>query len=291
LQVTVPALDVTQANLNAIDIGQVAIGPITVGDLVLSNTDFSMAANKVVLQSVSVSMSIHFLLEWDIHIGMPDWIPDINIGDTFDLGFLNIPAINIGDVTIPGVTNIQLHIPTLLAQNMSVAANPMSLHLNNATADTIHAANLALPVAGFTIAGLSLNSVQGSTISVPDAKLDSAHIGHLHGAPISVPTFQLNTLNLPSAQIPQVTSSAPLDVPANLTDFPIGFDGGLLKIVLHVIPSVRMHVDHLDISDATASATVGQVVLHNVTLPYDVLNLTLSQVGITNVGIPLFNVS
>jgi hypothetical protein len=291
LQVTVPALDVQQANLNAIDIGQVAIGPITVGDLVLSNTDFSMAAAKVVLQSVSVSMSIHFLLEWDIHIGMPDWIPDINIGDTFDLGFLNIPPINIGDVLIPGVTNIQLHIPTLVAQNMSVAAQPMSLHLNNATADTIHAANVALPTAGFTIAGLSLNSIQGNTISVPAAKLDSAQIAHLHGTPISVPTFALNSLNLPSAQIPQVTSTAPLDVPANLSDFPIGFDGGLLKIVLHVIPSVRMHVDHLDITDATASATVGQVVLHNVTLPYDVLNLTLSQIGITGVGIPLFNAS
>ena len=169
MQVTVPALDVQQANLNAIDIGQVAIGPITVGDLVLSNTDFSMAAAKVVLQSVSVSMSIHFLLEWDIHIGMPDWIPDINIGDTFDLGFLNIPPINIGDVLIPGVTNIQLHIPTLAAQNMSVAANPMSLHLNNAVADTIHAANVALPTAGFTIAGLTLNSIQGNTIRLPAA--------------------------------------------------------------------------------------------------------------------------
>ena len=106
-----------------------------------------------------------------------------------------------------------------------------------------------------------------------------------------MPTFALNSLNLPSAQIPQVTSTAPLDVPANLSDFPIGFDGGLLKIVLHVIPSVRMHVDHIDITDATANATVGQIVLHNVTLPYDVLNLTLSQIGINTVAIPAFNVS
>jgi len=248
-----------------------------------------MAAAKMVLHSVSVSMSIHFLLEWHIHIGMPDWIPDIDIGDTFDLGFLNIPPINIGDVTVPGVTNIQLHIPTLLAQNMSVAANPMSLHLNTAQADQIHAANLALPNAGFTIAGLTLSSIQGNTISVPDGKLDSAQIGHLHGAPVSVPAFSLNSLTLPSAQIPSVTSSAPLDIPANLQDFPIGFDGGLLRVVLHVIPSVRMHVDSLDINDASASATVGSIVLHNITLPYDVHNLTLSQIGISSVGIPMFN--
>jgi hypothetical protein len=36
LQVKVPALDVQQANLQGIDIGQVAIGPITVGDLVIN---------------------------------------------------------------------------------------------------------------------------------------------------------------------------------------------------------------------------------------------------------------
>ena len=35
----------------------------------------------------------------------------------------------------------------------------------------------------------------------------------------------------------------------------------------------------------------GQIVLHNVTLPYDVLNLTLSQIGINTVAIPAFNVS
>ena len=82
----------------------------------------------------------------------------------------------------------------------------------------IHAANLALPNAGFTIAGLTLTSLQGNTISVPDAKLDSAQIGRLHGSPVSVPTFGLTNLNLPSAQIPSVTSSAPLDVPADLQD-------------------------------------------------------------------------
>src|SRR6266851_1084268 len=195
VQVKVPALNVQQANLQSIDLGTVSIGPITVGDLVLSNTDFSMAAAKIVLQSVSVSMSIHFILDWAIHIGMPDWA------------------------------------------------------------------------------------------------LDSASIAHLHGNPITIPTFSANTLSLPSAQIPQVTSSAPLDIPAQLSDFPIGFDGGLLVVTLHVIPFARMHVDHLDITDANASATVGTIVLHNVTLPYDVLNLTLSQIGISSIGIPSFNVS
>ena len=52
-----------------------------------------------------------------------------------------------------------------------------------------------------------------------------------------------------------------------------------------------MNVNHIEITGADASATVGQIVLHNVTLPYDVLNLTLSQIGINTVAIPAFNVS
>ena len=49
------------------------------------------------------------------------------------------------------------------------------------------------------------------------------------------------------------------------------------------------HIDHLEITNANATATVGQVVLHNVTLPYDVLNLTLSQIGKDTVSIPAYN--
>jgi len=61
--------------------------------------------------------------------------------------------------------------------------------------------------------------------------------------------------------------------------------------VIHIVPSVLTHIDHLEISGATASASVGQIVLHDVTLPYDALNLTLSQIGIDTVQIPSFTVA
>ncbi len=52
---------------------------------------------------------------------------------------------------------------------MSLNADPISVHLNAATADQIHAANVAVPASGFYIAGLTLTSIQGSAVSVPDA--------------------------------------------------------------------------------------------------------------------------
>jgi hypothetical protein len=291
LQVTVPALDVQQAKLQTIDIGQVAIGPITVGDLVLNNADFNMSAAQAVLQSVRVTLHIHVTVEWNIHIGMPDWIPDINIGDHYDLGTISFGPLNIGDVVVPGLNNVHLHIPTMTAQNMSVSASPLGLTAHNATADQIHAANVALPSAGFSIAGLALSSIHGNTISVPAAKMDQATIGHLHGDPIQVPAFTGSNLQLPAAQIPQISSSAPLDIPANLSTITVGFDAGILVVKIHLTPQAIMAVNHLEITGVNANASVQQIVLHNVTLPYDVLNLTLSQIGVNSVAIPAFNVT
>ena len=77
--------------------------------------------------------------------------------------------INIGDIVIPGLNNVHLHIPTLTAQNMSLSADPIGLAAHNAAADQIHAANLVLPSAGFSIAGLALTSITGNTIGVPAA--------------------------------------------------------------------------------------------------------------------------
>jgi hypothetical protein len=291
LQVAVPALDVQQANIQTIDIGSVTIGPITVGDLVVNNVDFAMTGAHGRLQSVSVRISIHVTFDWHIHVGLPDGIPDINIGDSYDLGSLVFGPVNIGDIDIPALNDIHLHIPTLTGQNLSASANPLGLHLGPATADQVHVANAALPLAGFSINGLSLTSVTGSTIAVPAAGVDHASVRHLHGAPIQIPAFGLNNINLPSAAIPNASSSAPLDIPATLSTMSVGFDAGILRAAIHLTPTATSHIDHLEITHASVNATVGQVTLHNVTLPYDALNITLSQLGITSVTVPAFSVS
>jgi hypothetical protein len=174
---------------------------------------------------------------------------------------------------------------------MSVAADPLSLQLHNATADQIGATNTTLPTAGFSIAGLTLNSVAGTDVTVPAASVEHATVGHLSGDAVSIPAFAINNLQLPAAQIPSVSSTAPLTIPATLSTQSVGFDAGILRLSIDLTPSAQSHIDHLEITNANANATVGQVILHNVTLPYEVLNLTLSQVGITSVGIPAFNAS
>ena len=291
MQVKVPVLDVQQATVQTINIGQVAIGPITVGNLVVNNTNAAISAGQGVLTNVSVTVTISISVEWHVHVGMPDWIPDLDVGDTYNLGSISFGPVNVGNIVIPGLSNVHLSIPNLTAQNMSAAAGPLSVQLQNAVADQVHATNFALPSAGFTIAGLTLGSIQGNNLGVPAATLATAAVAHVHGDAVHIPSFTLNNLALPAAQIPSLSTTAPVNIPATLPTQSPGFDAGVLRLYVHITPSALSHIDQVQITNATANATVGQLVLQNVTIPYDVLNLTLSQVGITTINVPAFNVS
>jgi hypothetical protein len=292
MHVSVPELDVQQARLTSISVGRVGIGPITVGELVLQNADFAFSAAHAVLRDLTVTVTLRIKVGWHIHIPLPWPFDDIDLGDDYDLGAFSFSMPPIGDVTIPGLNNIQVHIPSLTAQNMSVAANPLTnLQLHNAVADQVRARNVVLPTAGFTLAGLTLNSVQGDNVSVPAASIGEATVGHVRGDPASIGAFSLSSLTLPAAQVPTISGTAPFDVPVTLQPRTLSLPAGILHLSLTITPSALSHVEHLEISNANASASVGSVVLNNVVLPYDVLNLTLSQIGITSIGIPTFAAS
>ena len=142
---------------------------------------------------------------------------------------------------------------------------------------------------------IRLNSIQGDNITVPAAGVREATVGHLTGNPLNVGEFSLNSLTLGSATVPLIRNTSPFDVPANLEsrrlppDAP--FDLGLLEFSLIITPSATAHIPYLEIDNSNATATTGRIVARNVTLPFDVLNLTLSQIGINTIGIPSFTAS
>ena len=113
----------------------------------------------------------------------------------------------------------------------------------------------------------------------------------MSGNPANVNSFTLRSLDLPATQIPLISSSLPLDIPVNFQERAVGFNAGILRIAIHIAPSALAHVEHLEITGTNANATAGEVVLRDVTLPYEILNLTLSQVGIDTIDIPALAVS
>jgi len=289
MHVNVPEADVQRANLSSIDIGQVAIGPITVGELVVHNVDFRMSAGVGFIRGMTVTVRLRIDFEWHIHVPLPWPFDDIDIGDTNFLGTFAFNLPPVGDVTIPGLSNLHFQVPELTAHNVTAVANPLAnLHLSNASAETIKASDLVLPTAGFTIAGLSLTSVEGDNVSVPAAGVREATVGRVRGDPLSIGDFSLQSLSLGTAAIPSLFNTSPFDVPANLQQRRLPFDLGILSFALLITPSATSHIPFFEIDNSNATATTGAVTLRNVTLPFDVLNLTLSQIGITNIGVPSF---
>jgi hypothetical protein len=285
MQGKIPQLSVNKADIQSISIGELGLGPISIGSLMLNNIDFTLNAAQALFHNLTVTVTLHLSLDWHIHIGLPDGIPDIDVGDTYDLGAPSF-SLPVGDITVPGLTNLEFNIPTVNAQNLSVNASPLVVQLNNVSATDVHASDAVLPTAGFTLTGLALTSLAASGIGVPGATVAQATVGELKGDPLRIPALNLGGLQLPSVQIPSISSTIPLNIPANLQGPDVGFDAGILRIMLHIRPSVLSHIENVTITGGNASASVGQVVVHDVTLPYDAHNLTLSRIGIDTVSIP-----
>ena len=290
MQVKVPQLAVGQAGVQTVSVGHLGIGPVTVGSLAINNAGVTLASGHGVMQNVQAMVTLKLSVEWHIHVGLPDGIPDIDVGDTYDLGSLSV-SLPAGDIELPALSNLKFDIPALAAQNLAVNADPLSLQVTGVAADTIQARDLALPRDGFTISGLSVGSLSAAGLGVPAASVAQATVGHLHGDPVQLPALSLSGLQLPAVQIPSISSTIPLTIPANLESVGAGFDAGILRMIVHIQPSVLMSVQHLQITNANASATVGQLVLKNVTLPFDALNITLSEIGIDTIEIPNFTVA
>ena len=152
-------------------------------------------------------------------------------------------------------------------------------------AEQIQAKNLKLPTAGFTIAGMGIGGLNVGGFGVPAANLDSVTIGRVHGDAFPLNQLTLANLALPSASIADIASQG-VDVTATPKPKAFHLDLGCLDLTLQSQSHGRGHIDKLTISNITASMTVGQIELHNIVAPYELFNLTLSQVGIDTITVP-----
>ena len=57
-------------------------------------------------------------------------------------------------------------------------------------------------------------------------------------------------------------------------------------LVLKVNPTAQAHMDQFIIREVKASGSIGKIELHNVVAPFELLNLTLSQLGIETISVP-----
>ena len=55
---------------------------------------------------------------------------------------------------------------------------------------------------------------------------------------------------------------------------------------LRVKLTAEAHIDQLVIRNVKANLSIGKIELHNIVAPYELLNLTLAQVGIETISVP-----
>lgn len=279
----VARMDVVQ-----IDIGQLNAGPLTVGRLVLEAGRFEMSSGAIRIRNLRVTVGLRMVLEWNVEVsilGFPKrWNGSIDLKDhEFTVG--------LGDHTLPGLQSFTLDLPSLTVDAVAAVMEPLrDLRLGPLVAEQVHARALVAPVPDFTLTGLGVGRAVLSGLAVPGARADSAEIARIHGQALPLGTITLPPIAFPQADAGDVRAAG---VDAGGVSNPLEFvaDAGVLKITLRVIPRARMRADELAITGLRSSASIGRTVLTDVVLPYEVLNVTLGQIGISTVEIPTIEVS
>jgi hypothetical protein len=283
MRTTIPDLAIQRLGINTISVGQVGIGPIRIGQLVLTDLALNAAAAGAELRNFRVTITHTLSLDWHLHIEIPGHVID-------DHGTEDLPdpsfTCDFGNISVPGLENIRINIASLIAENVGAIAAPVAnVQLGAAIAEQIQARNLTLPAQGFSIAGLGVGSVEAAGFGVPAASVDTFEIGRVHGDAMPLGGMTLSNLALPSASISNIIGQS-VDVTATPRGKAYHLDLGCLDLTLKIRPTAEAHIDQLVISNPSVSTSIGRIELNNVVAPYELLNLTLSQIGIESIQVP-----
>jgi hypothetical protein len=283
MQTAISDVAIQRLGINKIDVGQVGIGPIHIGQVILSDVELNTTTAGAELRNFRVTVTHALTLEWHLHIEIPGHVID-------EHGTEDLPdpvfTCDFGNVSVPGLEKIRISMASLTADNVEATATPVAnVQLGAAVAEAIRARNLVLPAQGFSLAGIGVGSLQVAGFGAPAASLESVTIQRLHGEATPPGGMTLSNLALSGASIPDITGNV-VDVIAAPLGKAYHLDLGCLNLTLKIKPQAEAHIDQLVIGDVSADTRIGRVELHNVIAPFELLNLTLSELGIETMEIP-----
>lgn len=282
----VPEAVVAQVDIGRIDVGQVSLGDIVVGNLRVDDARVNIRSGQALLRNVVVTMQLELSLDWFIDLLLFD------DSGTEELDIVTIPFA-LGDWEIPGLRNIDLDITSLTGSDVRAGADPISgLQVNGLVAENVLATDVVLPTAGFTLAGLNLSSLTVADVSVPAARVGGASVAAVRGTPLSLPSLRLRGLSLPAAAAGDIRSGA-LDIPLQRRErIPLGgFSLGFVGVEVFARPAAATRVSQMELTGVQASAAAALVELGNVTVPYEMHNLTLADLGVRTIDVPTITVT
>jgi len=294
MKITLPEATVGRAAVQQVNVGQVKLGPARIGKLSLSGTKLRASMGVAQLRNVRVALTLTFSLKWTaglvIDAGVLGKI-DLSQSGTMDLGKLDL-GVGLGHVDLPGLADLKLDMADFSVADLEVVVGALkTLKLGAVLAERVKAQGLVAPTQGFQLGGLGLASagVQGATVAA--ASVDKVSVGRVSGGSLPLAGLTIPGIAFPQVKVPSVTcqqfgsASNPLVTPLPEADV------GVLKAQLTVTTTARFDVDELRLEGIKASASVAEVSLKNVELPFELLDLSLSQIGIESIGVPEMKVN
>jgi hypothetical protein len=295
MKIMLPETTVGSAAVQQVNVGQVKLGPARIGKISLSGTKLSASMGVAQLRNVRVTLTLTFSLKWTagfvIDAGELGKI-DLSQSGTMDLGKLDL-GFGLGHVDLPGLADLKLNMADFSVADLEVVVGALkTLKLGAVLAERVRAKGLVAPTQGFQLGGglgLASAGVQGAVVA--DASVDKVSVGRVSGGSLPIAGITVPGLAFPQVKVPSVTcqkfgsASNPLVTPLPEADV------GVLKAQLTVTTTARFDVDELRLEDIKASASVAEVSLKNVELPFELLDLSLSQIGIESIGVPEMKVN
>lgn len=294
MKVSVPETTLAAAGVQQVGIGQVRLGPVHIGRLSLNGVKLHASAGVAQLRNVRVMLDLAFGLDWTVGVVIDAGIfgqIDFTQSGRLDLGTLEL-GIGFGHLSLPGLSDLVLDLPQLQVPDLAAVLGPLKdLKLGPALAEGIRAQGLVAPAQGFQLSGLGLTGATAQGITLADAALGGVTVGRLSGGTLPLAGLAIPALAFPQVKLPRVScQDITADANAVLTRMPEA-DVGLLKATLSVTTTAHLEVDELRLDGIRADGAIGEIVLKDVQLPWEVLDLNLAQIGIEQIVVPAVKVS
>lgn len=288
MRASIPDASVSSLSVGALDVRQVAIGPMEVGRLVLDDLHVDLATGRASFEDLQVTVTLDLRLDWEVTVKVPlagsfSWDGTVKMGS-------HSMTVRLGDITVPGLQSFTLDLPSTTVERLQAVVAPLQdLHLGRLVAEQLRLQGVTAPVPDLTLTGLGVGRIGLTGLGVPAAAATSATVERVHGGSVPIGLVTIPELRVPEVSAGRITSEA---VDASGTANPVRYtaDAGLLELTLHCTPEARIRARELRLDNLRTGVRIGAVELHDVVLPYEVLGLSLSDIGIDTITVPVMEV-
>jgi hypothetical protein len=274
---TINIAQVTAASGTMVDIeiDKIVLGGVTIGQVVLNGTSLDIASGSAFLQNVRIVLTLDFFFNWSVNIWF--WSDSGSI----NLGSLSFP-LDLGNVLVPSLNHIPLNIPNIVLANLSAIVAPLtSVDLGGGSFTGLTATKIAIPKNGFTLTGLGLGSVSVSTVQVPQTAVAKVSVQDFHpNANIVLPSATLGPVQIPSGNVSNIQTTAPIGFNGIASQQGIGFGFGPVSASIMVTPTAFVSIGSLLLQGVSLSGSVAQAILANIGVPVDIRGINVSTIDI-----------